>query len=53
MAVLQIIGLLVMLFYTNHKISEVKAEKYYWKRKYRNLKETGNDSYQIGDEEYY
>jgi len=42
----------VMIWYTNHRISESDTEKYYWKRKYSNLKENGIDSYQSGDERY-
>lgn len=43
---------LAIVWYANHRISEIDTEKYYWKRKYSNLKENGVDSYQSGDEKY-
>ena len=51
-AVIQVTGLIILRFLHHQETSKIDTEKYYWKRKYHNLKEKGIDSYMFGDEEY-
>lgn len=48
-----VIVALVIVYYANHRISEINTEKYYWKRKYYNFKENGVDSFKSEDEKYF